>query len=115
MAKEDAAMNDLEKLSVLKILSDMQHANEQEEDTLSAYLSLAEQEILRRAYPYDVEEAEIPAVYEMLQIKIALYLWSKRGAEGQTSHSENGISRGYGSADIPEEMLSQIVPKVGVL
>ena len=40
---------------------------------------------------------------------------NKRGAEGQTSHSENGISRSYENADIPESMLKSIIPFCGVL
>ena len=35
------------------------------------------------------------------QIEIAVYLYNKQGAEGQTAHSENGISRTYESADVP--------------
>jgi hypothetical protein len=51
----------------------------------------------------------------MLQCEIAAYLLNKRGAEGQTSHTENGITRNYGGADVPESMLSSIIPRVGVM
>ena len=38
---------------------------------------------------------------------------AKIGAEGQTSHSENGVLRNYGSAmDYPSELLRQIVPLI---
>ena len=38
---------------------------------------------------------------------------AKIGAEGQTSHSENGVLRNYGSAiDYPRELLRQIVPLI---
>jgi hypothetical protein len=47
-------------------------------------------------------------------VEIAAYLLNKRGAEGQTSHSENGISRGYESGSIPESMLSDVLPFVGI-
>ena len=40
---------------------------------------------------------------------------SKRGAEGETSHSENGVSRSYASAGVSEELLREITPKVGVV
>ena len=107
-------MNDNDKLSILKTLAGLQDVDEQEDAALSDTLTLAGAEIINRAAPYD-KATGVPEQYEMLQIKIALYLWNKRGAEGQTSHSENGISRSYGSADIPDEMFSQIVPMVGVL
>jgi hypothetical protein len=53
---------------------------------------------------------EVPRRYGYLQCEIAAYLLNKRGAEGQTGHSENGISRSYESADVPESMLSEVIP-----
>lgn len=50
--------------------------------------------------------------YSTVQIKIAIELYNKRGAEGETSHSENGIARVYSSADISKELLNQITPMV---
>lgn len=85
------------------------------EDTLSAYLALAAQKVLARVYPFDWLESEVPERYAALQCEIAAYLLNKRGAEGQTSHSENGISRVYESADVPESLLSHIIPLCGVV
>lgn len=49
--------------------------------------------------------------YETLIVKLALASITKFGAEGETSHSENGISRSYDNAgDYPEALLSRIVP-----
>ena len=86
-------------------------------DVLFTYLELAGNAIISRAYPYDSGdvEREVPQKYQHLQIEIALYMLNKRGAEGQTEHSENNIRRSYGSADIPDDMLSRIVPYVGVI
>ena len=39
-----------------------------------------------------------------------MYLLNKRGAEGQTAHSENGISRSYEDGDVPPTLLRDIVP-----
>ena len=90
-----------------------------EEDAvvLSTYLDLAADAIINRAYPYrnDIEGLEVPAKYQRLQIDICVYMLNKRGAEGETQHIENGIHRNYKSADIPEDMLSRIVPYVGVI
>ena len=56
--------------------------------------------------PYDKK-------YENLIIPMCIYAISKYGAEGETSHSENGISRMYsGGGDYPKELLSQIIPLV---
>ena len=105
-------MTDAEKLTMLKALVG---ENDTAQDTaLSVYLSLAQSKILNRAYPYDKTKTVVPAQYEVLQCEIAAYLWNKRGAEGQTSHSENGISRSYENGDVPESMLSAITPYCGV-
>lgn len=51
--------------------------------------------------------------YENLIVPMCVYSISKYGAEGETSHSENGISRMYSSGeDYPKELISQIVPLI---
>ena len=98
----------------LKLLKAMVGESDTEE-VLLAYLDIAGSKIINRAYPYGTDEAEVPGRYDFLQCEIAAYLLNKRGAEGQTSHSENGISRSYESADVPESMLGAVTPMVGVL
>jgi hypothetical protein len=99
-----------DKLQTLKLLTG---ATDSEDDLLLALLSLAEGKILERLYPYDHSKETLPTRYVGKQIEIAVYLYNKQGAEGQTAHSENGISRTYESADVPESMLRGIVPFVG--
>lgn len=79
---------------------------------LEVYLELARQAILNRMYPYaeDYGDEDVPEKYVAIQLKTACYLLNKRGAEGQIQHIENGIHRNYGSADIPDGMLKDIVP-----
>lgn len=100
-----------EKLKLLKALV----GESDTEDVLLAYLDIAGRKIINRAYPYDPEVTEVPVRYAFLQCEIAAYLLNKRGAEGQVGHSENGISRTYGSADVPEDMLKAITPMIGVI
>lgn len=88
---------------------------EADDGTVSVYLKLAGSKICRRAYPFDPAVTEVPEQYQFLQVEIAVYLLNKRGAEGQTGHTENGISRSYESGDVPESMLRQVVPMAGVL
>lgn len=85
------------------------------DDILLTYLAIAGRKIIDRAYPYDETIEDVPRRYELLQCEIAMYLLNKRGAEGETSHSENGISRSYENADVPESMLSVITPFCGVI
>lgn len=48
--------------------------------------------------------------YLTTQIAIAIEIYNKRGAEGQTSHTENGISRVYASGDISHHLIRKITP-----
>lgn len=81
---------------------------------LAELLDEAKSAILLRLYPFNDTVTVIPARYETLQVEIAVYLFNKLGAEGQTEHSENGIDRTYESGGIPESLLSTITPMVGV-
>ena len=86
---------------------------------LNTYLESAKNIILLRRYPFgdfpvdDTLVTILPEKYNDLQVRIGLYLFNKRGVEGQTSHSENGISRGYEASDVPESMLREVIPVVG--
>ena len=100
----------MDKLQTLKTLIGV---DDSEDDLLLTLLSLAEGKILERLYPYDHSKETMPTRYVGKQIEIAVYLYNKQGAEGQTAHSENGISRTYESADVPESMLRGIAPFVG--
>ena len=78
------------------------------------FVELAGAVILNRLYPFgDVEGKAVPPRYDSIQCMIAVDLWSKRGAEGQTSHSENGISRTWASSHVSPDLLRLIVPSVG--
>lgn len=103
-------MNDEEKLIVLKAMV----GNSDNDEVLSTYLKLAGRKIINRAYPYDSSVTEVPVQYGTLQCEIAAYMLNKRGAEGQTSHSENGVSRSYENADVPFSMLKVVVPHCGI-
>lgn len=84
------------------------------DSVLFLYLDIAKKKILNRVYPYDNTKTEIPPKYEHVQLEIATYLYNKRGGEGETQHSENGILRTYESASVPESMLKDVVPFVGI-
>lgn len=104
-------MTDQEKIKALKQIV----GNDYTDELLSTYLSIAGQKIIARAFPYDNDKKEVPLQYDYLQIEISAYLVNKRGAEGETAHSENGISRTYENADVPNSMLREIVPFCGVI
>ena len=107
-------MTEVEKLSLLRIMVGQPNEGDWVDDALVSYLAIAGRKIINRAYPYDDTITEVPRRYGYLQCDIAAYLLNKRGAEGETSHSENGVTRTYAGADVPEEMLSEVIPHVGV-
>ena len=82
---------------------------------LEDILESAKAVILSRRFPFGVYPLDIEDRYKDLQIRIAVEMFSKRGAEGQTAHSENGVSRSYASAGVSEDLLREITPKAGVV
>lgn len=109
-------MTEVEKLAMCRIMVEQPATAEGwSDDILKGYLTIAGRKILNRAYPYDDTVNEVPRRYGYLQCEIATYLLNKRGAEGEVSHSENGISRTYENADVPDSMLSEVIPHCGVI
>lgn len=98
-----------EKLEMLTAIT-----GEENENVLTVYLNIAGDVILRRLYPYGTNNTQVPSPYEVRQIEIASYLLNKRGAEGEISHMENGMSRTYGDSYVPPSYLRGIVPMAEV-
>ena len=105
-------MADNSKLNQLRLVVG---ADANDDALLLMYLTDAERAILNRLYPMDDTPHTVPVRYESRLIGIAAYLYNKRGAEGETSHDENGISRSYENGSIPTSMLSDIIPYGSVL
>ena len=85
-------------------------------ELLSVYLDMAADKILNRRYPFGAPEgAIVESRWLNIQLEIAVYLFNKRGAEGESLHSENGISRSYGGeTDVPASLLMRVTPKGAV-
>lgn len=103
-------MTDEEKLAMLTSMT-----GETDEAVLSTYLTLSKNVVIAHAYPYGDGTEEVPAKYDTVQVEIAAYMLNKRGAEGETAHSENGVSRSYEDGDIPPTLLRRIIPLAGVI
>ena len=88
------------------------------EDKLSVYLDFAEREILNKMYPFDNKPADVketPAKYEMVQIMACVVGLTVAGAEGQNSHSENGIGRAFSYPTMVEYIHTHVVSVVGLI
>lgn len=108
-------MNKSTKLHILKTMCDSACCENNDDDLLLTYLQIAGSKVCRRLYPYDLTVCEVPDAYAMTQIQIAAYLINKRGAEGESAHAENGISRTYEDGDIPASLYRDIVPFAEVI
>lgn len=81
------------------------------DEVLDNVLADAEALVLNRMYPFGYPDGTVvPARYERIQIQLATELYSRRGAEGQTGHSENGISRTWPATSA---LLQHVLPHVG--
>lgn len=82
------------------------------DELLWSYLLKAAEAILCTRYPFRrPEHAEVEPRFYQTQVEIAVYLFNKRGAENESLHSENGISRSYGAdTGIPKSLLARITP-----
>lgn len=92
--------------------------NEPSEAVLLDCIESAKEAILNRRFPYgataDKKDAYLAEKQDLLY-RCAIDIYNKEGAEGQLSHSENGISRTYESSWISAQLLAEITPMCGVV
>ena len=94
-------MTDDDKLDMLKTLLNIAPRDTSEDDRLEVYLDAAKREILSWRYSLaSTMPSEVPAEFEMIQIHAVIAGYSISGAENQTAHSENGISRTFKYEDM---------------
>jgi hypothetical protein len=103
-------MTDESKIVLVKSMTD-----EKAEDIISVFLEMAGDSVCKYCDPYKrVERETLLEEYGGVQARIAAYFLNKRGADGESAHSENGTSRSYESGDIPESLLRELTPICGV-
>lgn len=85
-------------------------------EKIEAYLTLAEKAILSHRYGRSPKNVTVvPEEYEYVQIQAVIVGLSISGAEGQTSHSENGISRIFKYPEMVDYIHRNVPAYVGVL
>ena len=87
--------------------------NEPDEAILRDCLESAKAAIMARRYPFQEWPYELEPRYVDLQFRMAMDIYAKIGAEGQTGHNENGINRTWESSWISEQLLSEVTPLAG--
>jgi hypothetical protein len=103
-----------EKLAMLKAMPGMDTVTE---TTLAVYLDLSKAEILAWLYSGKTPDTvtDVPAQYEPTQIMAIIAGYGIAGAENQTAHSENGISRTFKYEDMIAYVRSHVRPFVEVI
>ena len=104
-------MTNEQKIEKLKVLISPDTATD---PLLLSLLEQAEGIVLNRRYPFGVRDgATVERRFENVQLQIAVELFNKMGAEGQTAHAENGINRTWEAGDVSPSLLKTIVPVCG--
>ena len=108
-------MTEAEKLTSLKAI--LGFADTTYDTQLSAYLALAKAEVLGWLYSGLTPETvtAVPSQYEVTQIFAVVSGFNLQGAEGQTSHSENGISRQWKYEDMVAYIRNHVTSYAGVV
>lgn len=104
-------MTNEEKLAKLRLMLD--EGDDTSDAIANAYLAAAEKAVINIAFPYGNGTEVMPEKYEYEQIEIAAYMLNKRGAEGETAHTEGGTSRTFETGDIPISLRARITAYVG--
>lgn len=88
---------------------------EPNEAVLEDVLESAKSIYLNLRFPYGQYPDEIEVRYADWVLRAAVELYNKQGAEGEISHSENGISRSYESSWLSTQLIKEIVPMCGIV
>ena len=81
------------------------------DEVLEEVLAVAGAMVLNRMYPFGYAEGMVvPHRYERIQISLAVELYTKRGADGQSGHTENGTTRTWPSESA---LLKSVLPHCG--
>jgi len=104
-------MDTSEMIAMVKALTD-----ETDEDTISAFLSMAGKKIARYGDPYrTMDEEAFLAMYPDVVIDAAAYMLNKRGWDYQVTYTENGVRREYETGDLPASVLRRVTPICGAV
>lgn len=110
-------MTDAEKLATVKLLLE-DGGDVPSDEKLNTYLSIANGEILAWQYhliggvPEDV--TDIPSKYENTQIYAVVAGYTHAGAEGESKHVENSVTRDFKYLDMLDYIHNNVLPFVRV-
>lgn len=89
--------------------------SESDNPVLLILINRAIRKVCAKRYPFGYSDEEKEAAVERYRDTVfaaAVYYWTKQGADGENSHSENGIIRSYQSED---DIYFDVVPMVKII
>ena len=110
-------MTDAQKLITLQTLLE-DGGDVPSEEKLTAYLSVAENEILAWMYHLvggvPTEVTRVPAKYDSIQVYAVIAGYTQAGAEGEQTHIENSVHRHFRYSDMLDYIHNHVLPFVRV-
>ena len=100
-----------EKVAMVKVILD---DSTLDDVVVSAYLEIAEKEILAWRYGGVHTPSELPSEFDMIQVHAVVVGYTQRGAEGQTWHSEGNIMRTFIYGDMLKYIHMNVTQICGV-
>jgi hypothetical protein len=89
---------------------------EDNDELLLDILDSAKNLILLKRFPFvDELPTELESKYIELELQIAVRMYNKIGAEGETAHTESGVTRNYGGSEEYADLLAKVIPRGAVL
>ena len=88
---------------------------ESDKPVLLILVNRAIRKVCMKRYPFgcsDDEKMKAVEKYRDTIFEAAVYYWAKQGADGESSHSENSISRTFNSED---DIYFDVIPMVKVM
>ena len=109
-------MENLNKLEMIQKILEIQSSDKSEIERIGVYLSAAEKEIIEWRFGLTGKKPdEFPSEYDMVHVWAVINGFSQAGAEGQSTHSENGVARTFNYSDMIQYIHRNVRPMVGVL
>lgn len=107
-------MTEAEKIEYIKVISE-----EKETSVISAFLTLATQIAFNKVFPFGAPNNDmarkVMSRYDNVICEITVYLINKRGAEGESAHSESTAERTYENGGVPDSIMKKLIPFCGVI
>lgn len=106
-------MSNDDKLDMLQTVLGLDYS---EMGRIEVYLTAAEKEIIEWRFSLSGNKPDmLPEEFDMTHVWAVVNGYSQAGAEGQSTHSENGVARTFNYADMIQYIHRNVRPLVGVL